>query len=113
MCVICIRLFKQAIRQANVHHAQEHVRGVNDAIAHETIERRSNYMIVPKDMLRINNRLLESEEYSLIDVNLFMEGLDTMGRFRFINKVRSGLAVPFQLWSWMLGNSSGIATHGI
>ncbi len=110
--MICIdRLFKQAIRQAIVHHANEPVRSVDEAIAHMTVERRSNYMTVAKDMLRINNRLLESEEYSPIDVNTFMEGLHYMGRFRFMNKVKTGLAAPFQLWSWMRGNSSGIATH--
>ncbi len=76
-----IRLFKQAIRQETVHHATEHVRSVDEAIAHDTAERRSNYMTVSKVILRINNRLLESEEYNPIDVNLFMEGLDTMGRF--------------------------------
>jgi hypothetical protein len=111
--VICIRLFKQNTRQAHAHVAAEPVRNVDEAVAHVTVERRSNYMTVPKDMLRINNRLLESEEYKPIDVNLFMEGLDTMGKYRFICKVKAGLAVPFQLWSWMVGNSSGIATHFI
>ena len=67
-------------------------------------------MTISKDMMRINNRLLESEEYSPIDVNIFMEGLDNMGRFRFVNKVKTGLAAPLQLWSWMRGNSSGIKT---
>jgi hypothetical protein len=89
------------------------VRIVDEAVAHVKVERRSNYMTDPKDMVRINSHLLESEEYSPIDVNLFMEGLDTMGRYRFICKVKAGLAVPFQVWSWMACNNSGIATHCI
>jgi len=101
------------MRQTHAHHATEPVRNVNEVVGHVTAERRSNYMTVPKDMFRINNRLLESEDYSPIDVNLFMEGLDTMGRYRFICKVKAGLAVPLQLWSWMVGNNSGIATHFI
>ena len=104
-------MFNQLIRQTDVHRAPEPVRSVEEAVAHVTVERRSNYMTVPKDMLPLNNRLLGSEDYQPIDVNLFMEGLDTMGRYRFISKVKSGLAAPFQIWSWMIGNSSGIATH--
>ncbi len=75
------------------------MRSVDEAVAHVTVERRSNYMTVPKDMLLINNRFLKSDEYNPIDVNLFMEGLDNMGRYIFIYKVKSGLAVSFQLWS--------------
>jgi hypothetical protein len=57
------------MRQTHAHHATEPVRNVNEAVGHVTVERRSNYMTVPKDMLRINNRLLESEEYNPMDAN--------------------------------------------
>jgi hypothetical protein len=56
-------------------------------------------MSVAKDMTTLNNRLLDSEEKSPIDVNIYMDGLSTMGRCKFINKLKTGLATPFQLWS--------------
>ena len=70
-------------------------------------------MTVTKDMMPLNNRLLDSDEYSPIDVNTYMDGLSTMGRCTFINKLKTGLATPFQLWSWIKGNNSGVAFHFI
>jgi hypothetical protein len=75
------------------------MRGVVEAVRHVRVERRSNYLTIPKDMLRISSHLLESEDYNHIDVNVFMEKLDTMGRYRFINEVKAGLTAPLQLWS--------------
>ncbi len=108
---ICVRLFKQAIRQPDVHPSTESTRQVSEVVAYEIVERRSDYINIPKDMQALNNHLIEIEEYNVIDVILFMEGLHTMGRYRFTNKLKLGLAVPFKLWSWMKGNNAGIATH--
>ncbi len=89
------RLFKQEIRQTEIHIATDPVRSVAEDFAYTTIERNSNYLSVPKDMLPLNNRLLESEEYTAIDVNNFMEGFHTMGRYKYMNNVKAGLASFF------------------
>ncbi len=48
-----------------------------------TVERLSNYLKVHKIVNRLNNRLLDTVEYIPIDVNIHMDGLDTMGRYLF------------------------------
>jgi hypothetical protein len=45
-----------------------------------TVERLSNYLKVHKTVSRLNSRLLDTVEYIPIDVNMYMDGLDTMGR---------------------------------
>jgi hypothetical protein len=114
-CVVlwCNRLYNQSIRQRENNNATEPARDTNEAVAYMTIERKSNYLKIPKDMASLNNRLLNTEEYCVIDVNTYMDGLDTTARYRFINKVKVGLAVPFQIWSCMKGNNCGVATHHI
>ena len=92
------KLFKQANRQTDIHIAIEPVRPVDEVVAYKMIERKFNYLSVPKDMLPLNIRLLESEEYTAINVNTFMKGFDTMGRYKYMNKAKAGLATPFQLW---------------
>ncbi len=89
------RLLKQAIRQTEIHNATEPVRSVDGVVDYTMIDRNFNYLWVPKDMLTLNNRLLQSEENTAIEVNTFMDGLDTMGRFRYMNKVKARLATPF------------------
>jgi len=107
------KLFKQAIRQTEIHIATEPVRSVDADFAYKTMDRKSNYLPVPKDMLPLNNRLLDLEEYTAIDFNSFMEGLDTMGRYKYMNKVKAGLATPFHVWGWMDDNIVGVAMHFI
>ena len=34
-----------------------------------------------------------------------------MARYMFLQKVKAGLLVAFQLWSWKMGGSSGVSTH--
>jgi len=68
------------VRQPGYHISTEHVRSVSNAVQFNFIERRSNYMTVAKDMMTLNNRLLDSDEYSPIDVITYMDGLSIMGR---------------------------------
>ena len=106
------RLYKQSNRQPAIHHADAPVRDAAKASAFVTVERSLRILKIPKDMLPLNRDLIASEEYTPIDLNEYMDGLDTMGRYRFLNKVKSGLGTPFQLWSWMKGGSSaGVSTH--
>jgi hypothetical protein len=72
----------QGIRQAAIHLSVEPVRDVSKAVSYLSVERLSNYLKVPKTACRLNNRLLDSVEYIPIDVNLYMDGLDKMGRCR-------------------------------
>ena len=106
-------MFNQLIRQTNIHQATEFLPSVSDAVVHETVERVKNYLAVPKDMIPLNNRLLESNEYEAIDVNQTMEGLDSMAKCRFTTKLRAGLSTLFHIWNWKLGNNAGISTHFI
>jgi hypothetical protein len=53
-------------------------------------------MIVAKDMMTLNDRLLDSDEYSPIDVNTYMDGLSTMERCKCINKLKTALSIPFK-----------------
>ena len=34
-----------------------------------------------------------------------------MARYMFLETVKASLLVPFQLWSWKIGGSSGVSTH--
>ncbi len=106
-------MFNQLIRQTDIHQASEPIRSVSNAVVHETVERAKNYLAVAKDMIPLNNRLLAAEEYDAIDVNQFMEGLDSMARYRFTSKLKAGLSTPFHIWSWKRGNNAGISTHFI
>ena len=106
------RLYKAKIRQPSIHHAEEPMRNAENAVAYVTVERSSAVLEIPKDMRPLCNALIVAERYTPIDVNEYMEGLDTMARYRFMQKVKSGLSAPCQLWSWMKGtSSSGVSTH--
>ncbi len=67
------RLFHQSVRKSTYHISTELVRSVNNAVQFNIIERRSNYLTVAKDMMTLNNRLLDSEEYSPIDISTYMD----------------------------------------
>jgi len=102
------RLFKQLNRQVEAHRSDEPVRSSSDAINYKTVERPLSSLTVPSEVRNLNSKLLVSKTYVPIDVNEFMEGLQGMGRYRFMKKVKACLSAPFQLWSWKKGGSSGV-----
>jgi hypothetical protein len=129
-CLI-YRLYEQGARHEAIHLFTEPVRTVSEAVSYLTVGRLSNYLKVPKIVSPLNSRVLDTLEYIPIDVNLYMDGLDTMAKYRhtylsvyyisfyfirciyllhfrypFINNMKEGLSNPFQLWSWLKGNGS-------
>ena len=80
--VYIYRLYEQGVRQEGIHFSIEPVRDVREAVSYKTMERSSK---VPKAGIRIYTRLLESVEYIPIDVNMYMDGLDTMAKYNHIH----------------------------
>ncbi len=70
-------------------------------------------MKVSKDIQPLNNRLLETNVYIPIDVNVYIKGLDNMGMRMFKQKFKAGLANAIQHWTLKKGNNFGLATHFI
>ena len=94
-----------------MHQSDEPLRTTNEAINCKTIEMHPTSLAVSKDMRPLNSHLIASDDYDPIDVNEFMEGLHSMARYKFLEKVKACLLVPFQLWSWKISGSSGVSTH--
>ena len=61
-----------------MHLSMEPVRLVRETVSYIIVERLSNYLKVPKAASNLSNRLLDSVENIPINVNMYMDGLDTM-----------------------------------
>jgi hypothetical protein len=87
------------------------VRSFSNAINYKNVERPLSSLTVPIELRNLNSKFLASETYAPIDINEFMEGLQGMGRYRFMEKLKAGLSAPFQLRSLKKGGSSSVSTH--
>jgi hypothetical protein len=79
------RLFNQLNRNNIVHNSSQPVRDAYAAIAYMTVEKHKNCLLIAKDMRSLNYKLLAFDTYAPIDVNEFMEGLQTQARYRFMD----------------------------
>ncbi len=82
------------------------MRVASTVVAYKTVEKHPASLTIPKDLRPLNSMLLTSGDYVPIDANEFMDGLQAMARYRFMDKVKNGLSTPFQLWSWKIRGSA-------
>ncbi len=73
------RIFNKSTRHVGLHNSNEPVRSASDAVNYKTVERPLNTLTVHKEARGLNSLLLALDTYVPIDVNIFMEGLQTMG----------------------------------
>jgi hypothetical protein len=71
-------------------------------------------MFIPAALLPLNNRLHQSPEYEMIDVNDFMAGMSDSKRHHYILKMHEGMSEPILSYTWARGGSrAGVSPHVI
>ncbi len=56
-------------------------------------------------LIPLNNRLHQSPEYEMIDVNDFMAGMSNSQRHHYILKMHEGMSKPIFSYTWASGGS--------
>jgi hypothetical protein len=109
-----LRLTGQAERQIQVNRSLLPLRTSENALHVYVTEPRRADKPIPPALIPINRRILNADEYDMVDVNDFLADLSRMQRHRFLLNLHQGLSVPIFLYTWAWGGSgAGTNLHVI